>query len=232
MDRIIKVLFFMTLIYIAGCSQSVKKEQPDNSFTKENQPGDLYLQSEVKESVDSLNLLYQYAIRALNIGDSIGARIYYDKVFAVIADYDEDTKSLLLEWDAYNKLLRKINHDYETIFAQDIFDQEAEEVREELTDYEEEVFGDSSGTRITHIDTFINENLIPLQMNRKVELALKYFQTKGRKVFTIWLERSGQYETFITDILKEYDLPENLLYLAMIESGFNPKAHSYARASG
>jgi membrane-bound lytic murein transglycosylase D len=33
-------------------------------------------------------------------------------------------------------------------------------------------------------------------------------------------------------ILKEYDLPDNLLYVAMIESGFNPKAFSYARASG
>ncbi len=232
MDRFLNILIIILFIYMAGCSQSVKKEQSSDSFSNENQPGDLYLQSDVKSSVDSLNMLYKYASNALSIGDSIGARVYYEKIYSVIADYDEDTKSVLLEWDAYNKLMRQINHDYETIFSHDLFDQEAEEVREELTDYEEEAFGDTSGMQITHIDTSTDADLIPLQMNRKVELALKYFQTKGRKVFTIWLERSGQYEAFVDQILKEYELPKNLKYLAMIESGFNPKAYSYARASG
>ena len=33
-------------------------------------------------------------------------------------------------------------------------------------------------------------------------------------------------------VLKEHGLPEDLVYMALIESGFNPKAYSRSRASG
>jgi len=159
MNPIITLLSTVILIYGIGCSRSVKKDDLNNSFSNENKPEYIYLQSEVRASVDSLSLLYQKAVNALNMGDTIGARIYYDKIFSVIAEYDEETKSVLLEWDAYNILLRKINHDYETVFAPDLFDQEAEEVREELTDYEEEAFGDTSGIQSTRIDSITDEDI-------------------------------------------------------------------------
>jgi membrane-bound lytic murein transglycosylase D len=217
---------------IIGCTSSAVKTENSDSFSERNQPKDMYLDKDVKSSIDSMYVYYKHAINALQFGDSIGARIYYDKIFSFISELDEESKSVLLEWEAYSTLIKKINADYDTIFAQDILDLEAEEIREELTDFEEEVFGDSTGIDITDIEAESDTNLISLQMNRRVELALKYFQTKGRKVFTIWLERSGKYEDLIKSILREYDLPENLVYLSMIESGFNPKAYSYARASG
>ncbi|NTV83478.1 MAG: LysM peptidoglycan-binding domain-containing protein [Bacteroidales bacterium] len=73
---------------------------------------------------------------------------------------------------------------------------------------------------------------IPLVLNKKVENAIHYFQGRGRRVFTKWLQRSGWYQEMIVAILKEEGVPEELLYLAMIESGFNPNAKSYARAVG
>ncbi|MBD3223551.1 MAG: LysM peptidoglycan-binding domain-containing protein, partial [Caldithrix sp.] len=73
---------------------------------------------------------------------------------------------------------------------------------------------------------------IPLTLNRRVRLAIRYFQTKGRYVFTKWLERSGKYEHIVKGLIKEKGLPEELYYLPMIESGFNPSARSYARAVG
>jgi membrane-bound lytic murein transglycosylase D len=217
---------------IFSCTNNLKKSETQTSFSELNQPNNMYLDSEVKSSIDSMYIFYEHARNALEFGDSIGARIYYEKIFSVISDLDEESKSVLVEWDEYNKLVKKINSDYESIFTLDVFDQEAEEIREELTDFEENIFGDSTGIDITAVESELDTNLIPLQMNRRVELALKYFQTKGRKVFTIWLERSGKYEEMIRSILKDYGLPENLVYLAMIESGFNPKAFSYARASG
>jgi membrane-bound lytic murein transglycosylase D len=227
-----RLLIFGLAVISFNCSQSVTRNTNTTSFSHQNQPDNLYIEKDVKSSVDSLDVFYQHALKALNFGDSVGARIYYDKIFSVISEFDEEKKSILLEWDAYNSLIKKINSDYATIFAQDIFDQEAEEVLEELTDFEEEVFDDSANVSSTELEPDSNLNMVPLEINRKVELALKYFQTKGRRVFTIWLERSGRYEAMIKSILKVHDLPENLLYLAMIESGFNPKAFSYARASG
>lgn len=232
MSQYIKYIVSVVLVIIFGCTNSAKKTTSSDTFSELNKPENVYLEKDVKASIDSMHVFYGHAKNALEFGDSVGARIYYDKVFSVISNLDEESKTVLLEWEEYNTLIREINSDYETIFAQDVFDQEAEEIREELTDFEEEIFGDSTGIAITDFETEPDTNSIPLQVNRRVELALKYFQTKGRNVFTIWLERSGKYEDMIGTILHEYDLPENLVYLAMIESGFNPKAYSYARASG
>lgn len=73
---------------------------------------------------------------------------------------------------------------------------------------------------------------IPVERNAKVEQWISYFQGKGRKWFHIWLERSGRYIPAMRKILREHDLPEDLVYLAMIESGFSSRAYSRARAVG
>ncbi len=171
MFHYIKYVLIVIMLMIFGCSNGAKKTENPASFSELNQPPDLYLEKDVKSSVDSMYVFYQHALNALEFGDSIGARIYYDKIFSVISDLDEESKSVLLDWEVYNNLIKKINSDYESIFAHDLFDQEAEEIREELTDYEEEVFGDSTGIDITDFDSEPDTNLIPLQMNRRVELA-------------------------------------------------------------
>jgi membrane-bound lytic murein transglycosylase D len=73
---------------------------------------------------------------------------------------------------------------------------------------------------------------IPLVRNKKVDQFIQYFQTKGRKQFEIWLGRLDKYGPMISQILSECTLPPELLYLAMIESGLNPKAYSKAAANG
>ena len=73
---------------------------------------------------------------------------------------------------------------------------------------------------------------IPIVINAKVEQFIQYFQTRGRKPFSNWLARSERYIPFMRNLLKESGLPEDLVYLALIESGFNPYAYSRAKASG
>lgn len=73
---------------------------------------------------------------------------------------------------------------------------------------------------------------IPIVRNTKVETWIDYFQGRGAKWFRLYLERSGRYIPFMRKILKEHGLPEDLVYLAMIESGFNAKAYSRASAVG
>lgn len=77
-----------------------------------------------------------------------------------------------------------------------------------------------------------NEFDIPIVINAKVEYFLNYFQTSGRKFFSNWLARSKKYIPFMREVLREKGLPEDLVYLAMIESGFNPYAYSRAKAMG
>jgi membrane-bound lytic murein transglycosylase D len=73
---------------------------------------------------------------------------------------------------------------------------------------------------------------IPMILNDSVENHLEYFKTRGRDIFQLWLDRSSRYIPVMKDIFKEKNLPEDLVYVAMIESGFNPYAVSWARAVG
>ena len=61
---------------------------------------------------------------------------------------------------------------------------------------------------------------------------IRYFQTRGRKRFELYLSRSGKYVGMMQKILVRYGLPEDLVYVALIESGFSPKAYSVAKAAG
>jgi membrane-bound lytic murein transglycosylase D len=73
---------------------------------------------------------------------------------------------------------------------------------------------------------------IPMVLNDSVENYLEYFNTRGRDVFQKWLDRSTRYIPVMQDIFREKNLPEDLVYVAMIESGFNPYAVSWASAVG
>ena len=72
----------------------------------------------------------------------------------------------------------------------------------------------------------------PVTMNRQVKYYLDFFTGKHRKNFAIWLSRSGRYLPMIHEHLRAAGLPEDLVYLAMIESGYNERAYSRAKAVG
>jgi membrane-bound lytic murein transglycosylase D len=73
---------------------------------------------------------------------------------------------------------------------------------------------------------------IPIVINERVEHFIQYFQTTAKNRFSNWLARSEKYIPFMRNHLKENGLPEDLVYMALIESGFNPYAYSRSKASG
>ena len=73
---------------------------------------------------------------------------------------------------------------------------------------------------------------VPIQMNKQVRAYLVYFSTERKAVITRYLARSSRYLPMIKEVFQEAGLPEDMAYLAMIESGFNNKAYSPAAASG
>jgi membrane-bound lytic murein transglycosylase D len=74
---------------------------------------------------------------------------------------------------------------------------------------------------------------VPIILNKSVEGYIEYFQTVVMKDrFALWLSRSQRYLPMMRDIFKQRDLPEDLVFVALIESGFNPYAYSRAKATG
>jgi membrane-bound lytic murein transglycosylase D len=72
----------------------------------------------------------------------------------------------------------------------------------------------------------------PLAVNGAVQQFIERFTGVRRDLVSLWLNRSGQYLEMIRRVLRAYGLPEDLAFVAMIESGFNPLAVSRAGAKG
>ncbi len=72
----------------------------------------------------------------------------------------------------------------------------------------------------------------PVVENEKVRYYIDYFNGPGREVFGRWLSRAGRYLPVMQPIFAEEGIPQDLAYLAMIESGFNNRAYSWAHAAG
>ncbi len=66
----------------------------------------------------------------------------------------------------------------------------------------------------------------------RVRYYLDFFQGRGRERMAIWLTRMPRYEAMIRERLQREDLPGDLVYLALIESGFSNTATSRAKAVG
>ncbi|CAM2070690.1 LysM peptidoglycan-binding domain-containing protein [Sulfidibacter corallicola] len=73
---------------------------------------------------------------------------------------------------------------------------------------------------------------IPIVINEHVEREIRSFQTRERKFFLASYKRSGMYRPMVEKVLAENGMPQQLIWLALIESGFKTNALSRARALG
>ncbi len=73
---------------------------------------------------------------------------------------------------------------------------------------------------------------LPLTYNSRVSHWINHFQNNGRNWFRSWIEKSTIYMPFIQNELRQAGLPQDLAFMVMIESGFEPNAVSHASAVG
>tara|TARA_B100000575_G_scaffold294661_1_gene312827 strand:- start:2546 stop:4579 length:2034 start_codon:yes stop_codon:yes gene_type:complete len=81
-------------------------------------------------------------------------------------------------------------------------------------------------------DTESFKTTVPLLQNRQVNQHLVYYTLRRPDVMEKWRERAEVYKPMMLEIFREEGLPEELVYLAFIESGLNPTARSWASAVG
>jgi membrane-bound lytic murein transglycosylase D len=75
---------------------------------------------------------------------------------------------------------------------------------------------------------------LPVRWDERVVKYLEFFKNdpRGRSTLTTWFRRSGRYRDTIRKVFRKKGLPEDLTWLAMIESGFEPIARSPVGAMG
>ncbi|MBF0429883.1 MAG: LysM peptidoglycan-binding domain-containing protein [Fibrobacteria bacterium] len=129
--------------------------------------------------------------------------------------------------EIYSMLIRAISHSSHLQIAYtwtQLWDQEIEKVSDSKIDSIKEL---STGFQI---QTFGLPITPPL--NSRILSAMAVLTGPGRPYFQKWLNRKGKYQPIIEKKLRANGLPKELIYLAMVESGFSPWAWSQAQACG
>ena len=73
---------------------------------------------------------------------------------------------------------------------------------------------------------------LPIQYNERVQHYLDLYAQRRKSVFSAWYKRMGLYRDYIEQRLEASGLPRELVYLPLIESGYETDAKSHASAVG
>lgn len=179
----------------------------------------------VADSLDSANRRYREALSSYVMDDTEQAGVLLEAALSALENTEPRTDEVL---SAKASLASRI-----TYFLDILATKSSRPARTEPPC--DQVPVDMSPTVLAVTDT--RESASPgreiaVTENARVRKWLRYFQGNGRAEMTRWLARRSRYRRLIEGILVEEGLPSDLLYLAMIESGLNPRAYSSAHASG
>ncbi len=208
--------FFVGIILLGllwGCQSAFLKKKPKTA---------------PPEAIQTVKDYLEWAENLPAGEDTIATDFYYlkamNRIDSLLTIYESDTSLVALQQQvnmAYDDYLHE-----QTALISDTLT--SEQVMEEL----DEIYA-SGDSALSKLDSLAGPE-VPIVLNQKVERAIHYFSktNRGRKVFRTWLQRAGRYEQLVKGLLREVNAPEELFYLAMIESGLRPTARSYARAVG
>lgn len=175
----------------------------------------------------------QQVIESEALGDSDRVETLLD---GAVRDLDVLAQQAYLHGnDRYRELYRSVVREYErfhgtpestSMASGEIFGYRAE-MFDSLNEIDEPLLENASLPDVPPMVT-----TIPMTMNRLVESSLEFLQREPEKHLNHWLARAETYFPMIEHILAEEGVPDELKYLAMVESGLNPRARSWARAVG
>ncbi len=82
-------------------------------------------------------------------------------------------------------------------------------------------------------EEFLDDSFdFPVVINNAVLRALEFYQNRGRDIMVRGIQRSGRYRELFERTFRDVGLPRDLIYMVHVESLFNPRAYSRARAKG
>ena len=186
-----------------------------------------------RDQIDESKVLLSESIISDITGDTLSSLYNFKLLFESLAQIDEMNDMDEFEELEYNKLLTS---------AVEYYEKKALTINKIQTGLSVALLRDKLDeyTYNQNLDDleFVDETIeiidghIPITYNRKVKNIIKFFQNQGRASIQKWLNRTNRYKKIILPILEEEKVPPELFYLAMIESGLNANAYSYAHASG
>jgi len=229
----IKILLLMCLT-IAFAQQSNGRGSIYNSeATLETENRDISNENRLPDLLKEAKILLSDAFISDVMNDTLEVVYNLNRIFDLLSEADQYGEMDDEDRDEFDRFEESLVLLYTKRF--DTLDKvdallTAESMRMDVTSRSEPLEVEMGATQFIVVED--RDGHIPLVRNKKVDQFIEYFKTKGRPQFEIWLDRLEVYGPVLSKILEENNLPPELLYLAMIESGLNPKAHSKAAATG
>lgn len=249
-----KIIIMVIVFFTFGCSSTTKNIN-ENDKVNTNNPTVNNVENENSEnkSVKDSSIVVESVVESDRFQILFNeAKVHFAD--ALVAQYEKDTIEIELQLRLtfeslsdievfnnldeieYNELMRFTNrliHDFRKYVPDKAKLNEqfsVSDMRESMEYLAEDYIVPDTKEKIKIIED--REGHIPIILNSRVERIINYFQSRGKSIFQTWLNRKPQYEDLFKKILDEKEMPEELIYLAMIESGFKPTAYSYAYAVG
>jgi membrane-bound lytic murein transglycosylase D len=174
---------------------------------------------------------YQDGVANYQAGQTDAAKENFDKAFNALLESDLDIRSDDRLEKEFERITDGVNH---LNFADLAADSEAQKSEPAPIDETNGITPSADPNikakaqaeiKSTHSD-------LPLMMTDQVAGYISYFSNHGRGVFERAYARSGRYHDMMVRILREEGVPQDLIYLAQAESGFQPTAVSRVGARG
>jgi membrane-bound lytic murein transglycosylase D len=213
----------------ASSSPQVQAQAPAEA--KPESPSSAPASDPVGDLITKVETDFQAGLDAYQAGQTDAAKQDFDRAFNALLESNLDIRSDNRLEKEFDRIVEGVNHLDLGNLASDSEAQKSEPAPIDETNgitpaADPNVKAKAQAEiKSTHSD-------LPLMMTDQVAGYISYFSSRGRGSFEHAFARSGRYHDMMVSILKEEGVPQDLIYLAQAESGFQPLAVSRAGARG
>jgi membrane-bound lytic murein transglycosylase D len=189
----------------------------------------------VKNLIQQVEKAYADGQADYKKGDLVAARTDFDHAVDLMLTSGIDLKSTPELQDEFDRIVDQINGlEMEALRQGNGFTPKTEATPAEAA--EEVTFNvDSNIVAKANADLATTKSDLPLVVNDYVAAYINFFANtqKGHNTLLHAFQRAGRYRSMIERIMSEEGVPHDLIYLAVAESGFQPRAvNGRSRAGG
>ena len=234
---------------VSGCAS--KPDMTPKVDSANSSDTESFSERALKEKIsDSLAIrpswtYYQYALQAMDNQEWLLARHYLDESLRQLVSerFDSTYKNVSAAEDsAYRakmplRIVRALDEVYPNVaeLGENAENFVRNEVSIEGVDALDESEADSASLQVieSFLDTLdVSQFSLPVRFNERVLQEIYYMTNSARAFMSGSLNRKTAYDSLIYAQLDAAKMPRDLIYLALVESGFKLKAYSRAKASG
>lgn len=249
-DKFVRLGFALVLLFLTACapkqaklaaSYQGKPIQPEKVSI--DVPGPNPGKEIVGDSTRPSWVYYQYGLQAMDNNEWAVSKHYLEESLRLLVTekYDSTKSKLTRSEDSIYKMQMPVRI---VLALEEVYPNLSEAggdstSQDSLTidgvDAYDENTADSASMRV--IENFLDtvdagRFSLPIRFNERVMQEIYYMTTSARGFITRSLSRKTAYDSLIYTKLAQKRMPRDLIYLALVESGFNVKAYSRAKAAG